>query len=265
MGKKTIVKVGEIYNNWEVIEANIVNPQTTSKTYKNKPLFSKVKCLCCGETEKYVLNYNLKHISLKCAKCTLIERNRKNASVQIGNRYGKLTVVADGGFQTRSDGKRRHFSYCDCDCGTKHKLIMDNSLQNGNTKSCGCLLSQGEEEIKQILINNHILFQTDCTFDPLTEYSSRKLRFDFIIYNIDGTINRFIEFDGNQHKTGMWGGTWSNIEDYNTIHERDLIKNNFCLSNNYCLIRIPYSQLGKITIKDLMGNKYQVKKELNNE
>lgn len=142
---------------------------------------------------------------------------------------------------------------------------MDNCLQNGNTKSCGCLLSQGEEEIKQILINNHILFQTNCTFDPLIEYSGRRLRFDFIIYNIDGTINRFIEFDGNQHKTGMWGGTWSNIEDYDTIHERDLIKDNFCLSNNYCLIRIPYSRLGKITIKDLMENKYQVKKELNNE
>jgi hypothetical protein len=93
----------------------------------------------------------------------------------------------------------------------------------------------------------------------LTEYSGRRLRFDFIIYNTDGTINRFIEFDGNQHKTGMWGGTWSNIEDYDTIHERDLIKDNFCLSNNYCLIRIPYSRLGKITIQDLMENKYQIK------
>lgn len=56
----------------------------------------------------------------------------------------------------------------------------------------------------------------------------------------------------------MWGGNWSNIETYEVIHERDIIKNKFCLDNNYTLIRIPYSKINNLTIEDIMEDKYKI-------
>ena len=116
---------------------------------------------------------------------------------------------------------------CRCECGNIVK-IMDNSLQNGNVSSCGCLSSKGELLIQQILDNNNIIYNKDSVFPELAKETGRKLRFDFIIYNEDGTVNRFIEFDGVQHNSGMSGGIWSHLEPLEIIQERDNIKNNFC-------------------------------------
>ena len=41
-------------------------------------------------------------------------------------------------------------------------------------------------------------------------------------------------------------------------NERDLVKNQFCLSNNYILIRIPYDKINTLTLEDLMGDKYKI-------
>lgn len=51
----------------------------------------------------------------------------------VGQRYGKLVVVENAGVKNG-----RSYSYCDCDCGKKHILIMNKQLRNGHTKSCGC-------------------------------------------------------------------------------------------------------------------------------
>ena len=52
----------------------------------------------------------------------------------------------------------------------------------------------------------------------------------------------------------------SNVElDCETILEKDEIKNQFCLSHNYPLVRIPYTKLNNITIDDLLGDQYLVK------
>lgn len=55
----------------------------------------------------------------------------------IGNRFGRLTVIDDGG--GLMEGKKKIRSVvCKCDCGTikEHKLKY---LQRGDIKSCGCL------------------------------------------------------------------------------------------------------------------------------
>ena len=83
---------------------------------------------------------------------------------------------------------------------------MDNRLRSGNNTSCGkCKYSKGEYVIQNLLNLNNIIYDHDVLFPELLKQTQRRLRFDFIIYNEDGSINRFIEFDGNQHKTGMWG------------------------------------------------------------
>ena len=259
MSAKLIMKNGDIFNNWIIIEANITKPDDPNS---HSNIFSKIQCMCCNKTTRIVKNNQLKHISQKCQSCCLAERNQQGVKpINIGDRFGKLVVTGDGGFIKQNNGKNRHYSICTCDCGTTNFLVRDNSLKTGNTTSCGCILSKGEDEIKQVLLQNNIKFKTDYPFQELTDYCNRKLRFDFIIYNDDNSINRFVEFDGNQHLTGMWGGSWSNLEDFQTIHERDLLKNNFCLDNNYTLVRIPYHKINHITIEDIMGTKYIINKE----
>ena len=149
MGKKIITQKDELYGFWKVIESNIINPKTTAKQYIGKPVFSKCICTKCNKTIRYIRNNELKK-QTQCKSCTLIERNTKNRSVQLHNHYGMLEVVGDAGFKIRNNGSRRHFSLCQCKCGNIVE-IMDNSLQNGNTTSCGCVSSRGENIIKQIL------------------------------------------------------------------------------------------------------------------
>lgn len=91
---------------------------------------------------------DIKHnLGSKCNSCAIIERNTKNKSVKQGNRYGKLTVIADAGYK-EYHGKRRHYSLVQCDCGSAIFEAMDNRLQNGTLSSCGCIISKGEQKIK---------------------------------------------------------------------------------------------------------------------
>lgn len=58
------------------------------------------------------------------------------------------------------------------------------------------MISQGEYEIESILKENNIPYIKEKSLDDLTNINGNKLRFDFIIYNKDNSINRCVEFDG---------------------------------------------------------------------
>ena len=55
----------------------------------------------------------------------------------VGERFGRLTVIARGEDYISKQGKRSSVWICRCDCGTE-KAIMQCSLVTGHTKSCGC-------------------------------------------------------------------------------------------------------------------------------
>ena len=249
-------EVGSHYGKWEVLETGLINPNTKNKYYIGKAVFSKCKCTQCNETIMLKNNSELNRaakLNSACEKCAHANRITAMRTIKNGDKFGKLTVIGDGGVKNE-----RHYSICQCECG-KITLVRDNNLKTGQVRSCGCLGSIGENEISKILQENNIIFDHDKIFPELLQKTGRKLRFDFIIYNEDGSINRFVEFDGNQHKTGMWGGNWSNLETLEIIQERDNIKNNFCINNNYTLIRIPYSKIDKITLEDILGNNFVYK------
>lgn len=64
----------------------------------------------------------------------------------VGQRYGRLTVIAKSGKET---GKHRSSRWlCQCDCGEQKTVTTDN-LKNGSTNSCGCL--KREVDTKRIL------------------------------------------------------------------------------------------------------------------
>lgn len=52
----------------------------------------------------------------------------------IGERYGRLKVIADGGY----DAKGLRQWLCECECGTV-KPIPSNGMRSGRIRSCGCL------------------------------------------------------------------------------------------------------------------------------
>lgn len=254
MPNKIITKKGQRFGCWEVLEPNVINPDTTSIHYKNKAVFSKCICKECNITIRYIRNNELKKYSTKpCIRC----KNRATAEKvhpKIGDKFGLLTVIGDGGYDNE-----RHYSICQCECGNTI-TIMDNNLKTGNTSSCGCLTSKGENIIEKLLKTNNFIYNHDIIYQPFLQDTGLKYRFDFIIYNNDGSINRFIEFDGRQHTygpdTNYWGHTTDTLE---TIKKRDNIKNTWCLNNNYTLIRIPYTKINNITLNDLFSDKYQVK------
>lgn len=97
--------------------------------------------------------------------------------------------------------------------------------------------TKAELFIENFLIKNNVLYKfqyVDHTcINPL---SGRKLRFDFAIFNIDGTLKMIIESDGTSHDTAVeyWGGEDCLL----SIQKRDSVKNEYCIDKKIHLLRI---------------------------
>lgn len=228
------------------------------------------KCLCeCGN-EKLVEGSCLRKGNTKSCGCGKYEgfknynlQQSEENKINIGERFGKLTIVEDLGFREHVPGHSRRWYKCKCDCGNE-KEAMGNMLKQGQISSCGkCnFKSRGEFTINQILENHNINYEYDTIFPQLFRECGRRLRFDFIIY--DEEFNkpiRFVEYDGRQHvegpDTNYWGHSNYTLE---TIQEKDNIKNQFCFKYKYPLVRIPYTKK-EITYEDIFSDKYLLKEE----
>ena len=65
----------------------------------------------------------------------------KRLKFDIGQRFGKLTVISDK-YEIQRSGvrmKKIRCFLCRCDCG-KEKLVAGRHLKSGKTRSCGCLI-----------------------------------------------------------------------------------------------------------------------------
>ena len=59
----------------------------------------------------------------------------------IGKKFGRLTVIERADDITHADGRKRVAWSCLCDCGKTH-IVQADVLQNGRTKSCGCIKAE---------------------------------------------------------------------------------------------------------------------------
>ena len=214
-------------------------------------------CKCeCG-TIKSVCGTSLrKGLSTSCG-CYRTENTKTNNGKyinELGNRYGKLLVIAKD--EEMSQQKHRAYWICKCDCSN---IITTSSkcLRDKKTTSCGCrAMSIGEENIQNILINNGIEFISQYGIKTNNNY----YRFDFAILDKNQNIERLIEFDGIQHYDNQhkhWGKSTTEVKC------RDAKKNNYALSNNIPLVRIPYTERDNITLELLFSNKYLIDKNKN--
>ena len=196
------------------------------------------ECLCeCGKITT-VSGGDLKSGHTKSCGCLIYKQ--KDITNQ---KFGKLTALYFNGY-TNSGHIKWH---CICECG-KEIDVVKSSLVSGHTKSCGCTnFSNGELKIEQLLKNNNIKYITQKIFnDCKNPKTNKSLRFDFYLPD----YNYCIEYDGEQHFFS--NGGWNTLEHLKQTQYRDNIKNQYCKEHNIGLIRIPYYNIDKITIKDLI-------------
>jgi hypothetical protein len=102
-------------------------------------------------------------------KSALIPRN----VIEPGSVFGKLTVIEHVGFKPTADGKNKSLYKCYCQCGNTC-TVLGNSLKTGETVSCGCIKSIGEQSIEKILKDNKIKYRTEYTPPLLLSQTGRR-------------------------------------------------------------------------------------------
>lgn len=69
------------------------------------------------------------------------------------------------------------------------------------------------------------------------------MRFDFAIFNTDGTLSHLVEYDGEQHfEENIRNSGWNTRDNYEQTCLRDRYKNNYCQFHHIKLIRIKYNE-----------------------
>ena len=243
--KEKTIRAGQINNLVGQKFSHLTVLELTEKRVRGYIVY---KCLCdCGNIVEAV-GHDLINERKKSCGCSKGESFRSDLTNQ---RFGKLIALE---IVKRPEEAKRKQCYwrCKCDCGN-YKIVGASNLVKGVTQSCGCLYSKGEEKISKILKNNNIPFQQQKTFDNCRYIDTNKLaRFDFYVNN-----SFLLEFDGKQHYSYTDQG-WNTKEHYEKTKEHDNYKNNWCKENRITLKRIPYWDLDKFTIEDIMGDKYNV-------
>ncbi len=79
-------------------------------------------------------------------------------AIAIGNQYGKLVVLGQGGV----DERRNRLWLCLCECGQTTK-INTSDLGNGRRRSCGCLHQEARKARRKRVSHTAAL---DCFLYP---------------------------------------------------------------------------------------------------
>lgn len=240
---KIIDLKGQVFGKLKVLEKDN-SKKTNSGSYW--------LCKCeCGNI-KSIKSSSLRRGEVQSCGCL---RNQRVAQIKyqqsndlmINKKFGKLTV------KERSNRKGNDgalYWICECDCGNIIEVRGQNlKRKDGNqTVSCGCYhRSIGATQILTLLTDNDINFIEEYSFIDLP-----KSRYDFAIIE-NNQIIRLIEFDGEQHfkDVSKWGGL-------ELQQQRDKVKNEYALSHNIPLVRIPYWERDKITLEMILGSTYEV-------
>lgn len=229
---KLIDLTNQDFGYWHVIE----------RAQNSKDGRARWKCLCtaCGK----IKNVDGSHLrggrSTNCG-CIRMEKMRQtNIKNEKDKTYGYLHVerMATEDEKPRKDRTGIYWN-CTCTkCGRKNVIVFGDYLRNGDTQSCGCIVSKNESKIAQLLEYLNFKYIQQYTFSDLTSTGRQcdKLKFDFAIFN-NSQLIYLIEYDGQQHFDKKHAFSENS---YEIMRTNDLLKNKYCFNNNIPLIRIPY-------------------------
>lgn len=244
----------------------LVEPHITKSGKKQRQYLCECSCIdpiTLQHPQVIVKGNFLRNGNTKSCGCLahekIIERNIKEGhQIQIGDRFGKLTVIKDLGFRKQqSRNKQWRWSLCECDCGNICEAA-NNILLNGHKKSCGCINSVGEEIIANILKENNIQYIQEYKFEDLKSKNNAFYRFDFAVFK-NNYLDFLIEFDGRQHYSGPENG-WQNTRSLEEIQQADKEKNEYCLKHNIILKRIPFFQISEINLESILSDQFNINK-----
>lgn len=110
--------------------------------------------------------------------------------------------------------------------------------------------SRGEVRIHEILENYGLKYAMEYSFPGLTSENGKPLRFDFVVFDDDNSIDFIIEYQGKQHyePSAKFGGK----RGFYQQQHNDKKKRRFCALNGYKLIEIPYTDEGFINYDYIM-------------
>lgn len=223
------------FGNWLVIER--------AENAKNGNAQWLCECQCENKTRQIVVGSNLRNgHSTQCKLCKNKANGEKTRKDLTNKKFGKLIAIEYTG---KSTPQGNAIWKCKCDCG-RFTEVASNNL--GKTISCGMCgpHSRGELKIEEILNKNNISFKTQFSSpDLVSDDTNKRLYFDFYVDN-----KYIIEFDGEQHYNYNGRG-WNTQEHFINLQKRDKKKNQWCKDNNIPLIRISYTKLDTLELKDL--------------
>ena len=216
--------VGKKFNHWTVLEK-------TSERSLDKILY-KCQCDCLEKTISYHTRTELVNGESKSCGCA-------NRRYKIGDQVGNFKII-----EYTHNRQSPYLAEC-LRCGSI-KSYTGHRLRH--QMSCGCLhISRGELEIFNLLTSYNIPFKREYQF------KNSKFRYDFAVFNNKDQLIQLIEFDGEAHyKENIKNSGWNTVEHYEETRRRDKEKDKLAQEMGIPLIRIPYTQRGKITIKDII-------------
>ena len=174
MGRPAIDLTGQKFNKLTVLERDWSYPTGTGKGVY-------WKCLCdCGNIKSIRTDKIRKGIVKSCGCLSKEIRSQMFLDDLTGQLFGRLTVLER---DTSKPMGKNCFAYwkCRCQCGNIVSVRGDH-LRDKTTSSCGCLNSQGEETITNILQQHNIEYTTQYEFDDL-KGDFNCLRFDFATFH----------------------------------------------------------------------------------
>lgn len=216
----------------------------------------------CGTKDFIVKGAYLRAGRVQSCGCyNKIASHDKNMINLIGQKYGMLTVIEEA-LKNPNRKSRALLWRCRCDCGNE-TIVSSNALRTGGTVSCGCLNSKNEMIIKNYLNSIGIKYNKQYYFDDLrSPLTGWLLKFDFAILDSNDNLSFLIEYDGEQHESGVRfsPNKQENIEKFYKLQLYDRMKDDYCKEHNIDLLRISYRN--KDNISTIIYNKLQEKELL---
>lgn len=149
----------------------------------------KWECRCsCGNITT-VDTRNLKNGHTKSCGC--LNYLSKNVQDMTGYENEGLEVLERDGSSKDGIAKWK----CKCKRCGRTFTAKGSSIRSGETNGCGCVHSLNEQKITRMLKEADIPFQAQYSFKDL-KGKDRVLRFDFAIFNPDGSLKHLIEYNG---------------------------------------------------------------------
>lgn len=165
-------------------------------------------------------------------------------------RFGRLVAL----YPTDKRSSGSIVWHCKCDCGNECDVRLI-SLTEGNTTSCGCVKSKGEQTVSRLLRERNINFKAqykrdDCRYSK----TNREFVFDFCLLDDENQPLAFIEYNGIQHYEYSGSG-WNTKEHFEITQERDNEKYSLCDKLGIPLYIIRYDEDIEEALENILFDK----------